>query len=410
MARFLFTMLFANDLGLPTRLIPIARELAGRGHSVAFLNPAPAPAQLIADSGLEAVPCPPLPQPAIAVSTRMWDVDCLFAYIGFLDEAYTREMTQIHVDTIRTFNPDIVVDSFSPFACLAARTCGKPLVTVLQGDFHPASRGFIWWEGERPSDLPDAAPIFNRVAAGFGQPPVTRIIDSFTGDLMLVVGTPETDPLPSSAGATYVGPIVWQRSNDTLPESVINLGRDRPLVWLYPGNPRYAPSPTMADSEVIIRTAIAALGDERIRVVMTSGYQPVPNGIGALPANFMLAPYLPAIAMAKRSDLMIHHGGHGSFMTGLSAGTPQVIVPTFSERESNARRMAALGVGEFVIPTVCECGEKHLDVDEFRAVVKSVLGDPEYQERATTLTGSMRKYGGAREAADRIERFDASRA
>jgi MGT family glycosyltransferase len=166
----------------------------------------------------------------------------------------------------------------------------------------------------------------------------------------------------------------------------------------------------MADSEVIIRTAIAALGDERIRVVMTSGYQPVPNGIGALPANFMLAPYLPAIAMAKRSDLMIHHGGHGSFMTGLSAGTPQVIVPTFSERESNARRMAALGVGEFVIPTVCECGEKHLDVDEFRAVVKSVLGDPEYQERATTLTGSMRKYGGAREAADRIERFDASRA
>ena|ERR1039458_8410013 len=32
MAKFLFTMLPANDLGLPTRLVPIARALADRGH------------------------------------------------------------------------------------------------------------------------------------------------------------------------------------------------------------------------------------------------------------------------------------------------------------------------------------------------------------------------------------------
>ena len=107
MARFLFTMLFANDLGLPSRLIPIARDLAECGHTVAFLNPAPAPARLIADSSLDAVPCPLLPFPTVAVSSRMWDVDCLFTYIGFLDESYTREMTQIHADVITTFNPDM---------------------------------------------------------------------------------------------------------------------------------------------------------------------------------------------------------------------------------------------------------------------------------------------------------------
>ena len=33
MAKFLFTMLPANDLGLPTRLVPIARALADRGHA-----------------------------------------------------------------------------------------------------------------------------------------------------------------------------------------------------------------------------------------------------------------------------------------------------------------------------------------------------------------------------------------
>ena len=47
MSRFLFTMLPANDLGLPTRLVPIARALADRGHEVAMFNPAPAPTALI---------------------------------------------------------------------------------------------------------------------------------------------------------------------------------------------------------------------------------------------------------------------------------------------------------------------------------------------------------------------------
>ena len=39
MAKFLFTMLPANDLGPPTRLVPIARALADRGHEVAVFNP-----------------------------------------------------------------------------------------------------------------------------------------------------------------------------------------------------------------------------------------------------------------------------------------------------------------------------------------------------------------------------------
>jgi UDP:flavonoid glycosyltransferase YjiC (YdhE family) len=411
-ARFLFTMLFANDLGLPSRMIPIARKLAGRGHTVAVCNPAPAPAQLIAESGLSAVPVPQLPRPTIMGTSmgtsRIWDVDCFFANLGFLDESFTRAMTAIHVDMVRDYNPDIVVDSFSPFACLAAHVCRKPLVTVLQGDFHPASRGFIWWEEGRPPDLPDPAPVFSRVAAGFGCDPVARVIDVFAGDLVLVVGTPETDPLPSTANAIYVGPIVWQRGNDTLPERVAALRRDRPLVWLYPGNPRYGASPTFSDSVVIISASIEAFADSRMDVVLTTGHHTLPEEVGRLPENFMIEQYLPGIAMAKHSDLMIHHGGHGSFMTGLQAGTPQMIVPTYSERESNARRMAALGTGEFLVPTVSESGKKHLDVGEFKAKVDRVLTEPRYRETACRVAGRMRRYGGAREAADQIERLAAT--
>src|SRR5208282_1553454 len=205
MKRFLFTMLFTNDLGLVTRLIPIARELASRGHSIGICNPAPAPAELIAKSGLSAVSVPRLPRPKIIHKSRIWDADCMFANMGFLDESFTRTMTSIHTDLVRNYDADIVVDCCSPFACLAARATGKPLVTILPGDFHPASSGFIWWEKGRPLDLPNPASVFNRVAAEFGCAPVARIVDIFAGDLVLVVGTPETDPLPPAVNPIYVG-------------------------------------------------------------------------------------------------------------------------------------------------------------------------------------------------------------
>ncbi len=85
MARLLFTMHIANDLGLPTRMVPIARELADRGHTVAVCNPSPAPARLIGEAGLPNLPLPPLPRPALPERTagryreedEFWVADCL---------------------------------------------------------------------------------------------------------------------------------------------------------------------------------------------------------------------------------------------------------------------------------------------------------------------------------------------
>jgi len=59
-----------------------------------------------------------------------------------------------------------------------------------------------------------------------------------------------------------------------------------------------------------------------------------------------------------RKVLLIHHGGYGSCQTGLFTGTPTLAIPTFSERESNARRIAAVGAGDFVLPTADVSGRK----------------------------------------------------
>jgi 3-hydroxyisobutyrate dehydrogenase-like beta-hydroxyacid dehydrogenase len=84
MAKFLITMLPANDLGLPTRMVPIARALVDRGHEVAVFNPAPAPSRLIAEAGLTnlSMPARPMPVPAfdLTMVAEGWDVEHFFGF------------------------------------------------------------------------------------------------------------------------------------------------------------------------------------------------------------------------------------------------------------------------------------------------------------------------------------------
>jgi UDP:flavonoid glycosyltransferase YjiC (YdhE family) len=412
MAKFLITMLPANDLGLPTRMVPIARALVDRGHEVAVFNPAPAPSRLIAEAGLTNLPMPARPMPVPAFDLTMvaegWDVEHFFAGL-YTSEEYVRDATAVYVDLIRDYGPDMVVDSFEPIACLAARIAKVPLATVLQGNIHPASRGFTWWEDVRPAGLPSAAAHFNAVAQEYGLAPVKRIVDLMAGDLALILGTPETDPVAVNAEVTYIGPMVFQRGDAVLPIWMDDLrgkngaGRGRPLIWVYSGNPRYFTSAGPCDSIVVIRAAIAGLADEPVDVVLTTGYQELPEEFGTLPQNFRHAAYVPGPLMAERCDLIVFHGGHSSVMTTLKAGTPAVIIPTIRERESNARRLAWLGAGEVVMPVNGADGEKQVDVAEFGMKVKRVLNEPSYRQSAQRVAESMRHFGGASAAAERLE-------
>jgi UDP:flavonoid glycosyltransferase YjiC (YdhE family) len=108
--------------------------------------------------------------------------------------------------------------------------------------------------------------------------------------------------------------------------------------------------------------------------------------------------------MAERSDLLIHHGGYGSCQTGLFTGTPQLVIPTYSERESNARRVAAVGAGDFVLPTADASGrKKKVDAAEVRQKVDRILSDPSFKENAKRISEKLRTYGGSPYAASLIE-------
>ena len=85
----------------------------------------------------------------------------------------------------------------------------------------------------RPARLPSIAPLINKVASEYGLAPVGRSVDLLAGDLSLIVGTPETDPVSPTAHVTHIGPIVWQRGDAELPSQIAALRSEKPVVWVY---------------------------------------------------------------------------------------------------------------------------------------------------------------------------------
>jgi UDP:flavonoid glycosyltransferase YjiC (YdhE family) len=69
--------------------------------------------------------------------------------------------------------------------------------------------------------------------------------------------------------------------------------------------------------------------------------------------------------------------------------------------------LVALGAGEIVMPVDGLNGEKTIDASEFEAAVLRVLKDPAYRRSAQRVSESMEGYGGAKAAADKVEKFEA---
>ena len=445
--RVLVTTLPTNDLGLLARGLPVAVKLRRRGHEVVFASPAAAPRRVVAEAGFRnEVPrhamyalvddpsvggllrfllargprrvgrrTVPFLRDVVTAAPRrrapgtpdVHDTDHAAAVMGMLDVRFVRANVQAYQRLVDDVRPDVVLDLWNPLAVMAARSRGVPVASLIQADAHPASGGFRWWT-PRPPALPDPVPVVNEVAADVGLPAVAKVADWCVGDVTLVTGTPRTDPLPPEVDVTYVGALLWEQPADRLPPAVQRLPADRPIVWVYSGNPSYGRAGRSMDSLVVLEACVAALGGQDLTVVLTTGHHELPRHLQPLPTGFHHESWVPGLPMARRSDLLLHHGGYGSCQTGFWAGTPAVVLPTFSERESNARRVAALGAGELVPVATGRDHVKTVDEQRLRDTVRRVLDDPRYAAAAAAVGEDLRAYGGPLAAADHVEALAAA--
>ena len=209
------------------------------------------------------------------------------------------------------------------------------------------------------------SPLLN-IIRGF---PDTSVVDPTAIDTLV-------DPHAFAGALTYDGPPdEIERQFDMLTAHALPLTYITFGTWL---RERTRLDVAAAASTGIPGTTLLALGD-------------VPAPKQTAP-RLVTAAYVPNDAALRIADVIVHHGGHGTTLSALVAGVPQVIVPGNSRTNQayHGAAIAALGVGVHLSP-------QDLSANSLTMAVQS-LRRPEVRERARDLAARLRIQSEAMQA------------
>ncbi len=218
--------------------------------------------------------------------------------------------------------PDLVVSEGAEFAGgLAAERAGLPVVRV-----HPGLVLDHLWEGLVASTLSDV-----RVDLGLDADPTA---ERLVAAPQISYFPSEFEPGPDAAAITRV-----RRSG--LPRPL----EDRePLVYVtfgseIPSMPMFVPAVT---------AAVAAARQTGCRVLLSVG--PADPSVLDDLSGVEVASWVDQAAVLPRARAVISHGGAGTTLDALAAGTPTVAVPFFADQPRNAEQLEATRTGLAVRP------------------------------------------------------------
>ncbi len=177
---------------------------------------------------------------------------------------------------------------------------------------------------------------FNALRTSLGLAPVQSLHEFYTlATLTLYADSPTlapTEALPSNH--RHIGPVLWEPEVD-LPSWWHELAADVPVVYLSlgsSGDPRLGP------------LVLEALSTMKVRVMLATGGREA----GPLSANVWAAPYLPGLAAARRSDLVISNGGSGTIAQAMSAGVPLLGIPSNADQYLCMGQVVSSGAGSLI--------------------------------------------------------------
>jgi MGT family glycosyltransferase len=143
---------------------------------------------------------------------------------------------------------------------------------------------------------------------------------------------------------------------------------------------------------------INALGESEYHVILSIGGGPDAPSLGLLPDNIEISEATSHLAILPHASLLICHGGTGSTLESIYHGVPVIACPSTPDTEEVADRIVELGVG-------IKLPRKLMSVQTIRDNIRSALRDQAFLGRVSRMQHELRKCGGAKLAADRIEKF-----
>lgn len=205
---------------------------------------------------------------------------------------------------------------------------------------------------------------------------------------------PRSD-LPSSV--RYVGAVHPEPTWDFRPPPWWHrLDGRRPVVHVTQG------TIDNADLTRLLRPTIDALAEEDVTVIATTGGRDVSELGRAIPANTIVAEYIPHDMLLPKVDVMVTNGGYGAVQRALSTGVPLVVAGNTEDKPEVAARVAWSGAGVNLktgTPTP----------RAVRNAVRTVLDHPSYRENARRLETALARRDGAAEIAALVDEVIAER-
>lgn len=387
MARFLFVVPPLTGHVNPT--VSVARALAARGHVVAWVgHPGTVRKLLPVDARLLALDESMTTGHADAVTDKARAVRGAAA-LKFLWEDFlvplARSMLPGVDAAVDEFRADVmVVDQQAVAGALVARKRSLPWASSVT-----TSAGVI----DPLAGLPQVDKWLRELLAALARdagvepppPPAPvelspHLVVAFTTSAM--VGA--TDRFPPHY--RFVGPAIADRPESSdFPWTAL---RERPRVLVSMGT-------VNADaSGRFYATALAAFADAPYQVILVAPPELVDPA--AAPANFVVRPYIPQLAVLREIDAVISHGGHNTVCETLANGLPLVVAPIKDDQPIVADQVVAAGAGIRV-----KFGR--VSAPELRAAVDRVLGEPAFRTAAARVRDSFAAAGGADAAATALE-------
>ena len=387
MATIVFFCIPAHGHTNPT--LNVVRELTARGHRVVYYSYDEF-REKIEDAGAEFISCNGNDAQLhltkeegakigadLALSTRVL-VDTTLS----LDEPVCRAMERLRPDCI-------VADSMAVWGKAVAKKLGIPFVcSTTTFAFNKESAKIM------PHSLRETLSMILSLGKVNAQVKRLRQAGYPVKSVLDLIGSDESVPT-----VVYTSPL-FQPCAETFPEHFAFVGPSiRParsqvaktgekLVYISMGT-------VNNDMLPLYRACVQAVKGTLWQVILSVGDQVDREELGTLPDNVAVFSSVDQIAVLQKADVFLTHCGMNSASEGLYFGVPLVMLPQTSEQSGVAARAEQLGAGLRLRKTT---------PDAIRAALEKAMDDPSYRENAEKIGASFRASGGAKAAADCIER------
>jgi UDP:flavonoid glycosyltransferase YjiC (YdhE family) len=255
---------------------------------------------------------------------------------------------------IHEFAPELVVHDILTLApALAAELEGLPAATLIPHSYPvgspelppyalgarpPRTRcGRALWRSLAPwvaRGAERSRQELNETRMRLGLLPLQRVHGGISSRLAIVGTFPQLEyPRAWPSNVHVVGPLLWEPPSD----DVAPPPGEAPLVLV-------APSTTQDPEHRLLRSAIAGLADEPVRVLAATNRRRLAQPL-RMPANVRLVDWVSYSRAMPECALVLTHAGHGTLARALVSGCPVVAVPHAGDMAENAARAEWAGVG-----------------------------------------------------------------